>query len=914
MKFPLNTLKLQFLLFISFIIFINFDIFSQRKGKNRSEFLKKKEVEQQIEKIGKYYQNGEFDKSNQLTLKQLRILAKNGDAASQFQCYNFLAANYTRTFKDDSAVYAFEQANELLKRNPQLVKEISYDIVAYLGNQCVFYRSKHEYQIAINFALKGLSIVEQYNLKEYKLTIINHLANTYDFMADYEKAHKIYSTINFNTTPVDIQKIYILSSKGWNEIKRNHYSDAHNTFKRALKSYIQLKQINKEVRDSELLTKLYHQLALSSALTGNLSQSNYYVDKGIVVQIQQNNRKGVYLAWCYEQKAHNAATVGKVQEALSWLQKGLIAIVLDFDKPEIFKNPALSKTILGENTLFKLLAFKAQILYQTYQRNHQFNYLQASAKTYQSAILLAENYRETIDSQDDKLLFTKSNSIIFDEALHVVYDWYAQKPNTEKATVFLSIVESRKSVAYNDFIKSEQLEIPAKFTSDKQKKLLLTSQIAQLKQALLQKSGNIDTLQTKLMDHEMELLSIKNKLKGILPTQGSNTINDLSIQELSAQLSPRTTFISYDLSSDNQLYILVINRGSWLIKKIKISNIALLETINQFLPKLHQNPALMAYTGSKEAILLYDLLIKPIEKALEKSDRLVVCRDGILNNIPFEALEQGKEKNDYVLKKFAFTYTFSAIDYLQKQQSPIDYQAKTLTILPFLQHYTLPNGTVLQSLNLANGNTKTPNLLLGKQATKPQWLAKINQYNRLNLITHSTTDVNESANAYVYFYPDSLTKAYQLGFYEIMALPLQQQQLVVIASCNSAKGILQEHEGSISLAYAFMRAGAGAVVGASWEAHNRACGMITENFQRNLDDGLPKDVALQKAKLAFMESKESQDLDHPFYWANLTLIGNNQALSPEQKPVMDYVMGILALIGFALFVKTNLPKKFATRV
>jgi hypothetical protein len=111
-----------------------------------------------------------------------------------------------------------------------------------------------------------------------------------------------------------------------------------------------------------------------------------------------------------------------------------------------------------------------------------------------------------------------------------------------------------------------------------------------------------------------------------------------------------------------------------------------------------------------------------------------------------------------------------------------------------------------------------------------------------------------------------------------------------------------------------MRAGTGAVVGASWEAHNRACGMITENFQRYLDDGLPKDVALQKAKLDFMESNESKDLDHPFYWANLTLIGNNKALSSEQKPILGYVLGILVLIGIALFIKTNLPKKSATRV
>ncbi|MEA5461067.1 CHAT domain-containing tetratricopeptide repeat protein [Arcicella sp. LKC2W] len=912
MKSPLNTLKLQFLFFLGCIFFMTFNCFAQKK-KNSKEFLNKQEIKQQLETVSEYYQNGQFDRSNQLTLRQLKILEKNKDATLQFQCYNFLAANYTRTFKDDSAIYAFEQANELLKIKPQLVNEVPEYVVAFWNNQGAFYRENTNYQKAYLCFSQSLKIQAKMKNSNYFLTI-EHLANLFDFMGQYEKAHLLYNKIILDRIQDDFKRINLFSSMGWNQIGRKKYKNGHESFTKALNYYNHWLNSPKNEPDNTLLTKLYYQLSVSSTLTKHLSQSNYYLNKGITIQTQQNNKKGVYLAWCYEQKARNAAMLGNNQEALSSLQKGIISIIIGFEKDDIFKNPALSKTILGENTLFKLLAFKGQLLHKTYQQNHQLKYLQASAKTYQLAILLAENYRETIDNQEDKIMFTNRNSMVFDEALNVVYEWYVQNPNTEKATMFLSIVESRKSVAYNDFIKREQVRVPVKYALDKQKQLLLASQIAQLKQDILQKNGKIDTLETKLRELEKDFFSIKNKLNGILPTQGSNTINDLSIQEISAQLSPFTTFISYDLSSDNHLYILMIRRGSWLIKKRKISNISLLKTINQFLPKLQRNPALMVYTGTKDAILLYDLLVKPLEKALEGTNRLVVCRDGILNNIPFEVLEQGKEKNDFLLKKFAFTYTFSAIDYIQKQQVSINHQPKTLTIYPFLQNYTLPDGNVLKSLNLANRNTRKRDVLLGKQATKQMWLAKINQYNQLNLITHATTDMQESANAYLYFYPDSVTKAYQLGFYEIMALSLQQQQLVVIASCNSAKGALQQHEGSISLAYAFMRAGAGAVVGASWEAHNRAIGIITEKFESYLNAGLPKDVALQKAKLAFMEAKESKDLDHPFYWANLTLIGNNQALSIEQSPFVGYVLGLLALIGVVLFIKTNLPKKSATRV
>jgi CHAT domain-containing protein len=907
MKYPLMTLKLHFLLFLCISILLSSDIYGEKKVKKNKESKTHKIVNQHLEWASDYYQKNQFIKSNQMAFKGLRLLGTKGDPLQQFQLYNFLAANFTRIYKDDSAIYAFEKANQLIKDNPQLVKENSLYIASLWGNQCVFYRSIHNYTLALNFALKGLEITKKYHLKNYSIVIANHLANVYELMTDYNKADGIYKKMQLNELSSENEKINIYSSMGWNELKMSKYERAVSSFTKALKKY-EILEKNKQISvDIERQTKLYYQLGLGYSLKKCINKSDYYLNKGIEIP----NHKNISLAKCYGQKAQNTVSLGNIQEGLALIQKGLIAIVFEFEENDITKNPSLSQTILGENTLFQLLATKAQLLHKRYQQTQQTQYLQLAAKTYQLAINLAENYREDIDAHEDKLIFTQNNSKIFDEALAVVYEWYAQNPNIEKASMFLNMVESRKSVVYNDYIKQEQIKIPTRFAPLLQQQNLLKHENAQLKQAILQGGVKIDSLKNLLQANEIALSSLKNKLTSIYPTKKHNQGNAFSIKELLTQIPEHTTYLNYDFSTNNQIYILLLNHDACSIKKIAFPPSST-HKMNQLLFKLRKNPSLMAYTGRQEAIALYKLLIKPIEKSLSSTNRLVICRDGILNYLPFEVLEEGKIQEDYLVKKMAVTYTFSAIDYVLKQHQTIDYKPKMLNMMPFLTNCILANGDTLKALRNTIISSRTPGMILGHLATKSQFLKSLNQYNQLNLVTHSTMGIQNPEKAHLYFYPDSLRQDYQLGFYEILALLLQKQQLVIIASCNSANGTLQAHEGTISLAYAFMRAGSGAVVGASWEAHNRASIIITEKFQQYLTEGYSKDVALQKAKLDFMKSSKSRDLNHPYYWANLSLIGNNQPLSHHQSFGWAYFSGIFVLLGMGIFIKTNLPKKSAT--
>ncbi|HUA85173.1 MAG TPA: CHAT domain-containing protein [Bryobacteraceae bacterium] len=98
-------------------------------------------------------------------------------------------------------------------------------------------------------------------------------------------------------------------------------------------------------------------------------------------------------------------------------------------------------------------------------------------------------------------------------------------------------------------------------------------------------------------------------------------------------------------------------------------------------------------------------------------------------------------------------------------------------------------------------------------------------------------------------------------------------RLVVLSACRTALGKAADGEGPISLARAFLYAGASGVVASLWDVDDRA----TEVFMTHFYDGLfrrnlPAAGALDFAR-DFMRSNPAWR--HPYYWAGFVLVGDS---------------------------------------
>lgn len=138
-----------------------------------------------------------------------------------------------------------------------------------------------------------------------------------------------------------------------------------------------------------------------------------------------------------------------------------------------------------------------------------------------------------------------------------------------------------------------------------------------------------------------------------------------------------------------------------------------------------------------------------------------------------------------------------------------------------------------------------------------------------------------SAHAYVHPFepdlsaivlnPDSAagdSRSARLTALEVAALPLSQG-LVVLSACETGVGPVSPTEGPVSLAHAFLAAGAENVIATLWQIPDAAAARFGELFYQALTrDESTAATALQAAQLGMLNERRWRD---PYFWAGFTL-------------------------------------------
>ncbi len=102
-----------------------------------------------------------------------------------------------------------------------------------------------------------------------------------------------------------------------------------------------------------------------------------------------------------------------------------------------------------------------------------------------------------------------------------------------------------------------------------------------------------------------------------------------------------------------------------------------------------------------------------------------------------------------------------------------------------------------------------------------------------------------------------------------------------------------------SLARGFAALGVPSVLTTLWSVQTDATYRLTDSFYDYLDQGFPKDVALQRAKQDWLATAEGA-AQLPNYWAGLILVGDPEPLNqPARWPWV--AGGMLLLLGAGSF-------------
>jgi tetratricopeptide (TPR) repeat protein len=268
--------------------------------------------------------------------------------------------------------------------------------------------------------------------------------------------------------------------------------------------------------------------------------------------------------------------------------------------------------------------------------------------------------------------------------------------------------------------------------------------------------------------------------------------------------------------------------------------------------------------------------------------RLILVPDGPLHQLPFDVLRPGS-RSEPLGVSYELYVTPSATLWLDwRRSSPVPTRrralaladpeliAATSTTAPGERSGVLDRGLALARLPHARRESRAIERALGAVDTLDGALAsehvvktrELRDYQILHFAAHAVADDVRPERSALFLAPGSENEDGLLQRREIAELDLDGR-IVVLSACRTASGAVVNGEGMLSLARAFLEAGARAVVGTRWPIRDEDAATLFESFYGHLGRGVSLASALASTRREAIASGRT-----PQVWAALVLLGD----------------------------------------
>lgn len=670
----------------------------------------------------------------------------------------------------------------------------------------------------------------------------------------------------------------------------------------------------------DLAIRYYRKAFALNKANGNLEQSARDLqDMGCVYADEL--RQGKQALACYTQGIELAAAVGDVYQlsalyanigvvhgyakdytqALKYYQKALNTLPINFKDTSLKANPDVQQLKLVANDYFMvtILSNKGAALLERYKQLQKREDLLLSLSTFELADQSLDFMRWKQSASESKLVWRKNTREMYAHCMEVCYQLKA----IDKAYYFL---EKSRAVLLNDQLNQAAAEtmLPEK-ERNKEKQLRIKAGMLS-EQLLTGSSKGADYARAKekwltAQQHwENYITALERKYPAYYRYKYDRSV--YPYEDVRHKMGEdKSTFVSY-FRGQKIIYALMVSGQRQRLLKINYPDY---EQQSRSLMALCASPALLNQNFAayrKLAFSLYANLFKPLAVP---TARVVVSQEG--HFIPFEALvaDTGTAALAYLAVKHAFSYvpTFRV---LMKKQRELAASGDFLGIAPL--NYASGSGLsdlkgAELSLRKIASAFRDPLVLTGADATKAAFLKNAGKYALIQLYTHAdassydTLDVDRRPPQEPVLY---LADA-PVRLSEVQKLQFNRTQLVLLSACNTGIGRQASGEGVFSMARAFMAAGVPASITSLWQVDDQVTYKLTESFYAHLREGLPKDVALNTAKLDLIGDEDRMHT-LPYYWAAAILMGDAAPLpAAEDKNFYCWIAGPLLIAISMLF-------------
>lgn len=634
-------------------------------------------------------------------------------------------------------------------------------------------------------------------------------------------------------------------------------------------------------------------------------------------------------------------TNGNIDSAYNYFQNALIDLNF-IELPEGIDSIFDQTSSITDLYIPDALNNTAQALLMKYQISSSKQYLSQSLHAIKNSWQATEFIRKTFTDEESQIILNNNARVTVDLGMVVSLKLYETTGDLKYLEEAFGYSEKGKAVillgALRGLEARARTTIPAEIVS-KEKNLnteiaFYNNQVYEEKKRKMPDQGKLSRWNDKLFMFRNSYDSLVSLIKDQYPDYYAlkydySVIEAESVPEL---IESDQVMISYHFA-DTMVYGFFISREQFYFKQLGRRD-TLVNKVNQLRQMFSSGSFFDADQNAfRELTLtcseLYQFLVFPFSEDI-RDKRLLIIPDGELGYLPFDMLLVNSPENnsagysslDWLIRHHAVSYASSATVYFESMAKNMERERKR-KLLAIAPSYNFSSNLKSRSQELDSslfrltpikGTHEEVNQIakyykttkyFDERATESAFKRMAGDYNLLHLAMHTMIDDQNPLYSKLVFTltPGDSTDDGLLNTYELFSLDLKGE-LAVLSACNTGTGKLERGEGIISLARGFFYAGIPSVIMTLWEIEDHSSAGLMDMFYRNLQDGLPKDIALQQAKLSYLE-KAGKLYSHPYFWAGFVNIGKTSPVEGQDHGVRNSIVAglILALaIGIAFLV------------
>ncbi|MBS0000612.1 MAG: CHAT domain-containing protein, partial [Cyclobacteriaceae bacterium] len=322
----------------------------------------------------------------------------------------------------------------------------------------------------------------------------------------------------------------------------------------------------------------------------------------------------------------------------------------------------------------------------------------------------------------------------------------------------------------------------------------------------------------------------------------------------------------------------------------------------------------------------YRFLLGDLKSArYQHSSKLLIIPDGILAQLPFEALITDLGDTTYMdysglpylIREACIGYAYSATLLFSPKK---EYKKNENNLLAFsysglntLGENTMRTGNDIELPHTAVELNAIKAVFPGRnqyffdeEATENAFKENAPEYQILHLAVHGFADTVNGDDSMLKFKlgNDTINDSY-LYMHELYGMDLNNTLLAVLSACETGIGKEFRGEGVFSMARGFTYAGCPTVIMSLWPIGDEYSASIMAGFYRLLEKGNNASESLRDAKLNFIKMQDELRT-HPANWASFVYLGDEFQYRSGINGILIFSIAVFLIIILFLFYK----KKF----